>query len=459
VTTVFRTAHEIAEAIRIRRVSAVEAVTEHLAQIERHNGALNAIVTLAPDRALERARAADAALAAGSPWGPLHGVPITLKDCHATSGMRTTVGFSPLADHVPAEDGTVAARMQAAGAILLGKTNVPPLLGGGFTDNPIFGRTNNPYDLARTPGGSSGGSAAAVAAGLVPLDVGSDALGSIRVPAHFCGLFGLKPTERRVSLFGHYCFGDIPGRPRAWRAICSVGPIARSIEDLELALGVIAGPDGRDTDVPPVPLAVAPAPPVRDLRIAWTAALPGVPVAREVSAAVERLAARLEAEGARVEQAVAQIDYGEMLQQLWPLLNLVGTSSDASAAESAPGRLFALTSALDYRDGLIRAWDAFAQRYDAFLCPPAPTVALPHAGPRDPFDVDGASVPWQAAAHATAPFNMTGQPALVVPFERTARGLPVGVQLVGRRWQDERLLAVGRTIAELVGPAPRPPGF
>src|SRR5205807_4085124 len=204
---VFSNTTQLAATIRAGHVSATEVLQAHLAQIATHNPALNAVITLDTEQAYKRAREADAALARGEVWGPLHGVPFTLKDAHATAGMRTTSGFPPL-DHVPQEDSTVTARLKAAGGILLGKTNVAMLLADYQTNNPIFGRTNNPWNIERTPGGSSGGAAAALAAGMTPFDIGTDLSASIRIPAHFCGVFGLEPTEQRVPLTGL-----IPGLP------------------------------------------------------------------------------------------------------------------------------------------------------------------------------------------------------------------------------------------------------
>ena len=205
----FASAQEVAAAIRDRRVSAVEMVDAYLARIARHNPALNAIVTLDEETAHARALEADAALARGENWGPLHGVPVTIKDSFATAGLRTTSGFAPLGNYVPAVDATVVARLRAAGAIVLGKTNLPMLVHGFQSDNAIFGRSNNPWDLERTPGGSTGGGAAALAAGLTALEVGSDYGGSVRIPAHYCGVYSLKPTEHRVPTFGH--IPDLPG--------------------------------------------------------------------------------------------------------------------------------------------------------------------------------------------------------------------------------------------------------
>src|SRR5215211_3560739 len=288
----FASATELSARIRRRKVSATELLDAYLARIARYNPSLNAVVTLDEERARKRAQEADAALARNETWGPLHGVPMTLKDGHSVAGMRTTAGFEALADYVPPEDGTVAARLKAGGAIIVGKTNVPVLLGDFQTDNPIFGRTNNPWDLDRTPGGSGGGACAAVAAGLVPLEVGSDLGGSIRIPAHFCGVFGLKPTEHRVSLAGH--IPDLPGSPRSARVIAVIGPLARYVDDLALALRVIAGADGRDTDVSPVPLVPeVSSPSLQDLRIAWAPTFPNVPVSQDIRAAIEQLATEL----------------------------------------------------------------------------------------------------------------------------------------------------------------------
>src|SRR4051812_18730606 len=191
----FSGVNDIAAAIRAKRVSSVEVVDLYLQRIAKHNKALNAVCTLDEEGARKRAKEADDALARGELKGPLHGVPMTIKDALETEGLRTTGGFPPLANHVPRRDATAVARLKAAGAILLGKTNVPPLSADYRADNPIFGRTNNPWDLSRTPGGSTGGGSAAVSAGLSAFDVGSDLAGSVRTPAHFCGLFGLKPTE------------------------------------------------------------------------------------------------------------------------------------------------------------------------------------------------------------------------------------------------------------------------
>lgn len=451
------TASELAAAIRDGRLSSVDAVEAHLERIERRNPRLGAIVTLDAEGARANARAVDEARTRGERGGPLAGVPITLKDCHATAGMRTSVGYPPLADHVPREDGTVAARLRGAGAIVLGKTNVPPLLAGPYTDNPIFGRTNNPWDVARTPGGSSGGSAAAVADRLTPLDIGSDAVGSVRLPAHFCGVLGFKPSERRVSLVGHHCFGDLPGAPRGWRSICTSGPLARSVADLELAFETLAGPDGRDTELAPLPYVRQPTPDIATLRIAWARTLPGVPVAREIGDAIEALADELARAGATVEQCVPALDWDAAFTTMWSLLQSLGTAMTPLDTEPVPARVVTLTRLLDERDAIIRACDDFMRRFDVLLVPPCISTAFVHGTGRERFPVDDAIVDHRQYAQHCGLFNTSGQPGVVLPYRISASGLPIGVQLVGRRWYDERLLAIARAIEPITGPCPTPP--
>jgi amidase len=452
---VFASANDLAAAIKARRLSASEALEAHLRQIGERNSSLNAVVTLDADRARGDARAADNAIARGDTVGPLHGVPFTLKDAFATRGMRTTVGFQPF-DHIPKEDSTVAARLRNAGAILMGKTNVPTLLADYQTTNPIFGRTNNPWDVSKTPGGSSGGAAAAVASGMSPFEIGTDLSCSIRLPAHFCGIFGLKPTEHRVSLNGVV---PVPqGGPRPVRIMSCVGPMARTADDLALLLSIIAGPDPRDSDVDPVPLGDFAAVPAKGLRIAFAPTIGRLPVANAVRSALQAAGRQLESAGAIVEEAeLPSIDFADDLKQVGSLIPKI-TSAFSPGPDNPKSSLADYLTALDRRDTSIAAWEAFFQNWDSLLCPPAMTTAFAHTAPGTPLEVDDRQEHyWSLAAHGTL-FNYSGHPGIVVPSGSMDNGVPIGVQLVGKLWSEARLIGIAKTLTEMTGGFRRPPG-
>jgi amidase len=483
--TAFATAGELAAWIRARRVSSLELTEMYLERIARLNPQINALCTVAAEEARECARLSDRATGRGESRGPLHGVPIVVKDCFESAGVRTTAGFPPLADYVPERDAVAVARLRAAGAVLLGKTNVPTLAMDWQTRNPIFGVTNNPWDTTRTPGGSTGGGAAAVAAGLAPLELGSDIGGSIRLPAHFCGVCGLKPTEGRVSGRGH--IPEMPGYPRSVRHMGCFGPIARSVDDLELALGVLVG-EGADWEGAPVPAAPAPRRTVASLRILWADDFGGVPVSAATREALARLAAELDRGGAQVSAGdPSAYDFDE-IWQTWAelvMIEIAGAVPEEVMTQFAAGIEQAAAAGLG-EVPVVRAWRRLgletitARRYaevlarrdrivamadelfascDAVLCPVASTPAVPHIPPEQmTIDVEGAPVAyWMALGGYSMPFNLTGNPVVVVPMGTSPEGLPIGVQIVGRRWRDLELLAVARAISEALPPVPRPP--
>ncbi len=442
-------ATQMARAIRARRVSSEEVVRACLERIDAVNPRLNAVVQLPREAALARARAADAALADGVVWGPLHGVPMTIKDSFDTAGVVTTAGTTGLAGHIPDRDATVVARLRAAGAILLGKTNVPEITLRFITDNRVYGRTNNPYDLDRIPAGSSGGAAAIVAACGSPFDVGSDTGGSVRVPAHFCGITGLKPTAGRVPRTGHIPFLEFgPGE-----ASTQVGPLARRVEDLSLILSLIAGPDGVDPTVVPMPLPDPASVDLTQLRVAWYTDLgleppPTAETVGAVKAAVRALAER----GARVSEATPPgaetatsfwreifcADGGagvrDRLQELGtremhPLLAWTQQGEDLPA--SAYNRL------LTRWNHLRRDCVAFVQPYDAIVCPVTAMPAIRHGEPT-PF-------------YYTYLYNLLGWPAAVVRCATSPEGLPIGVQIVAQPWREDVALAVAAFLEETFG--------
>lgn len=479
---VFQTARELARLIGGKEISAEEVLDAHLRQIEKCNPVLNAVVTLDEAGARRRAREADMAIASGELWGPLHGVPVTVKDCYETAGLRTTSGFPPLKQYVPAEDATAVARLRAAGAVIVGKTNLPLLAADWQTKNPVFGRTNNPWDPARTPGGSSGGSGAAVAAGLSPLDIGSDLGGSIRVPAHFCGVYGLKPTEHRVPSSGHIPDWYIPRMtPKgSVRHMGTYGPLTRSVADLRLCLSVIAGPDSRQPEVPPLPMAAESAPPaLQDLRIAWTDQFGEARVSAETRAALAKLVATLEQHGARVERVEPAIDFesawrtwGEIagvevarpmpfllrnMLRLNFLLMRDRSSIRRGMLQGARTTVQQLARALAHRDEIVRSINNVLEGFDAWLCPVAPTPAFTHRKPGAPIETDGEPASYFHAIAYTTPFNISGHPVVVVPAGWSHDGLPIGVQIAGKRWEDEQLLDLAASVDQVVGAFRHPP--
>jgi amidase len=379
---------------------------------------------------------------------------MTLKDGHDVAGVRTTIG-TPDLDWIAEHDGTVAARLRAAGAIILGHTNVAPYLADYQSANEIFGRTANPWDTERTAGGSSGGAAAALAAGLTPLEVVSDLAGSARLPAHFCGVYGLN-TEHRVPLTG---FFRVPGdAPRIVRILSCLGPMARDLDDLELALRLIAGPDGHDSDVPPVPLEPRRLRDVGALRLAVAPTLPGATVASDARGQVERVAGAASEAGARVDQRLPGVEWEALYELFGELITATTGALDPSAA---PRSLLSYLESLHRRDGCIAAWETFFADVDALVAPAGTTAAFRHCDPRQPADVDGRLVSYSDQGRPLVPFNLSGHPALAAPAGLGPGDLPIGIQLVGPLWSETRLLDIASALEE-AGILPgfqRPPGW
>ncbi|WNG16486.1 amidase [Cystobacter fuscus] len=476
----FLPAHEMAERVRLREVSAVELLEAHLQQVARNNVRLNALVTLDEARARTRAREADTALARGEVWGPLHGVPLTIKDAFETTGLRTTSGFEHLADYVPQRDATVVARLKAAGAVVVGKTNLPRLALDTQTHNAVFGRTNNPWDVERTPGGSTGGGAVAVAAGMSPLEVGSDIGGSIRIPSHYCGVFGLKPTDGRIPLSGH--IPGLPGTPRGVRHQGVAGPLARTVADLRLALRLLSGPDGLDTEMPPVPFQEVPRRELRSYRFVWTDDFGGMPVSAETRAALAGLARTLEGAGCVVERRTPEIDFdavwtawGQLLgaevgaeiplrARVMTALHFRSMRGDSAINRGIIrglwGRMTDYVQALSVRDRMMAKVEDFLAGWDAWLCPVTMGAAFTHRPSGEWVEVDARRVPYMEGTCGFSNFfNLTGHPVVAMPLPpASGRTLPLGVQVVGRRWKDEALLSVAEALSEVAGPFRRPPG-
>jgi amidase len=422
------TALGLARRIADREVSARDVVAAHLRRIDEVNGAINAVVQIDAERALARAGEADAALARGEPWGPLHGVPFTVKDNLCAEGIPMAIGVPERAGTVPGVDATAVARLKAAGAILLGKTNCPPWGAGIETDNEVYGRTSNPYDPERTPGGSSGGEAAIVAAGGSPCGLGTDSGASVRLPAHFCGLASIKPSAGRVPLTGvlddEGQLGTL-GDPRT-----QVGPMARSVADVALLLRLIAGPDGRDGGVAPVPLGDPAEVRLRGLRVAVQFENEHAAATPDTAATVARAAAALREAGAVVDEARHPAGGHEITIEVWR----------SYGAGVGAGELWRL----------LRHWDAFrsemlafADRYDLILSPVFPGPARLHGTMNALGEIDPTSF--------TTPHSLTGWPAATVRCGTSAEGLPIGVQLVARPWRDDVALAAALRLEQVAG--------
>ncbi len=459
-TDLFRaSAHQLADLIRRKKASSLEVVNACLTRIAQVNPKLNAVVALVAEDARVHAKAADQKLARGEAVGPLHGVPMTIKDSLDTAGVVTAAGTRGRKNFIPKEDATVVKRLKAAGAILLGKTNTPELTWAWETNSPVYGITNNPWNPKFSPGGASGGSTAIVAAGGSPFDIGSDSGGSIRVPSHFSGVVGLKPSSGRVPRTGHI----IPAEGHM-QSCTLLGPIARSVDDLSLLLGTIAGPDWRDAAIIPMPLGDPRRVEVKGLRVAVHTDNGACTPHTEVAKVVTDTAKLLEGSGVRIDpKRPAALD--DVLQMDADLYRADGAASlrrimeKAGTTEPGPdvilglkqtamtsGELTAFIERLDAWRGRMLE---FMEGYDAILCPPCAWAEMPH----------GRSAPAEAnsAFSYTFAYNMTGWPAVVVRAGTSSNGLPLGVQIVGRPWREDVVLALARQVEQALGGYQWPP--
>jgi amidase len=442
----------LASALRDGSLSSEAVTLAHLDRIAAVNPKLNAVVKLRREEALAEARAADRVPV--EKRGLLHGVPVTIKDSLDTAGIVTAAGTLGRAAYVPREDATVVKRLRAAGAIVMGKTNTPDLTLGYETDNLVYGRTSNPFDPERTSGGSSGGAAAIVAAGGSPLEVGSDTGGSIRLPAHFCGIAGLKPTAGRVPRTGHII--DYEG---VGQFLTHIGPLARHVDDLAYALGILAGPDGRDPYVAPVPLRDPAEVSVAGLRVAFFARLPPLVPTAETEAVVEGARAALAREGARVRpfdpvpeseklyekyMAVLYGDGGAAVSRILERWGTVGSPLRERLRRSPALPSSELTALFEWIDRWKSRMLGLFAEHDAIVCP----INMAPAPPHGTFD--------RASASYTQLFNLTGWPSTAVRAGTSKEGLPIGVQVVAQPWREDVSLAVARRLEKSLGPFPGP---
>jgi amidase len=481
----FKTALEVSAALKARKVSAVELAQDAIVRIERHDGKINAICVRDFDRGLQAARAADAALARGEAK-PLLGIPLTVKESYNVAGLPTTWGFVPQKDFMPAEDALAIRRVKDAGGVILGKTNVPVGLGDWQSYNDIYGTTNNPYNLGRTPGGSSGGSAAALAAGYGPLSLGSDIGGSLRVPGFHCGVYAHKPTFALVPSRGHTPppFPAIP----VDRDLAVTGPMARSAADLSLLLDVMAGPDPLEAGKA-YTLALPPArhAELRNFRVLLVESDPVLPPNQEIRSAIEKLADHLEKAGVSVaRQSPLLPDFAESTRlYMRMLLSLLGASflpevyagAQVAAAQLSPAdnslaaeRLRGIVSShrawlLDDRArARLRAqWCELFNSFDAVICPIMPTSAYPHDHSPEQetrrINIDGKDYPYPDQLAWPGIATLPGLPSTAIPLGLSKEGLPIGVQIVGPWLEDRTPLKLAELIEREFGGFIAPPMF
>ena len=488
ISPAYSTATELISAIREKRICCRELLDVYHRRFERLNPAINAIVAVDFEQARLRAAAADEALARGAIWGPLHGLPMTIKDSFEIAGIPCTAGTQLLARHMPNHNAEAVAALIRAGAVIFGKTNLPAFAQDFQTYNDVFGQTNNPWDLSKTPGGSSGGAAAALCAGMTALDIGSDLGGSIRNPAHFCGLYGHKPSFNLVSLQGHIppMPGAFPGDYAPIGEIAVAGPLARSARDLKLVMDLLVKPSKPD-------------------RVAWRLKLPpprrerfdqfkiglwmddvAVPVDRQVGDCIQKMVDGLVTSGARIEDRKPDIDFSHSYEVFWHLIvaatgaglpqklfdNLYNEAKSLAAEDNGPEaqRLRAMImmhrqqAHYDHQRSILRQkWADFFKSYDLLLCPVVPMTAFPHDhsdylhrtiainGRQQPYMLSMAA--WPALA------GVAHLPATVVPVGFAENGLPVGMQIIGPYLEDNTTLHFAHLLEDITGGFRAPPGW
>jgi len=481
----FKSAAEASAALRAKDVSAVELANDAIGRIERHDGRINAICVRDFERGLQAARAADAALARGE-QKPLLGIPLTVKESYNVAGLPTTWGFVPQKDYRPAEDALAISRVKQAGGVILGKTNVPVGLGDWQSYNDIYGTTNNPYNLGRTPGGSSGGSAAALAAGYGPLSLGSDIGGSLRVPAFHCGVYAHKPTFALAPSRGHLP-PPFPAIPMD-RDMAVIGPMARSALDLSLVLDVIAGPDPLEAGIAyRLALPGARHTCLKDFRVLVIDSDPVLPPNQEIRGAIEKLASNLAKSGANVSrQSPLLPDFAESTRlYMRMLLSFLGTfflpemyaGAQAAAAQLSADdrslvaeRLRGLTAShrawvLDEtaRARLRAQWRELFKNVDAVICPVMPTPAYPHDHSPEQekrrISIDGKDYPYPDQLAWPGIATLPGLPSTAIPLGLSSEGLPIGVQIVGPWLEDRTPLKLAELIEREFGGFVAPPMF
>ena len=480
---IFNSAHEILEKIKQREVSSLEVLESFLAQVEKVNPKINAIVALDAERAKEKAIEADNKINLKSKLGPLHGLPMTIKDAFEVEGIVSTGGNPAWKDNIPKRNAEAVQRLVDAGAIIFGKTNVPFLSSDLQSFNKIYGTTNNPWDLERTPGGSSGGSAAALAAGMTPLELGSDIGGSIRVPAHFCGLYGHKPSYNIISEVGH--MPPPPGSILTGNGLSVAGPLARSPEDLEIALDVLVSAQEQDSQAWKVKLPKARTKKIKELKIAVWPDEPYAEADNEITNLIKDTAKDLKHAGAKVETVDLPISFEEIDKIYSLLLNplmLAGSPKEtfetlaklnesldpndvSELAKVARGSVlkhadWVLVNAM--RQNMRQKWREFFNKFDVILCPTCITPAFKHN--HNPvherkLTINGKDDEYLRATLWAGPAVSAGLPSTNVPIGMSSNNLPISMQITGPYLEDKTCLEVAKVVRNIRGGFKIPPNL
>ena len=480
---IFDSAHEILEKIKLREVSSLEVLESFLAQVEKVNPTINAIIALDIERAKEKAIEADNKINLKSKLGPLHGLPMTIKDAFEVEGIVSTGGNPAWKDNIPKRNAEAVQRLVDAGAIIFGKTNVPFLSSDLQSFNKIYGTTNNPWDLERTPGGSSGGSAAALAAGMTPLELGSDIGGSIRVPAHFCGLYGHKPSYNIISEVGH--MPPPPGSILTGNGLSVAGPLARSPEDLEIALDVLVSAQEQDSQAWKVKLPKARTKKTKELKIAVWPDEPYAEADNEITNLIKDTAEDLKHAGAKVETVDLPISFEEIDKIYSLLLNPLMLAGSPKATFETLAKLnesldpndvselakVARGSVLKHADWVLvnamrqnmrQKWREFFNKFDVILCPTCITPAFKHN--HNPvherkLTINGKDDEYLRATLWAGPAVSAGLPSTNVPIGMSSNNLPISMQITGPYLEDKTCLEVAKVVRNIRGGFKIPPNL
>jgi len=468
----FLSISELSRLIRAQKITSQRITEIYLNRIKQYNPLLNAIVINMEEEALRRAKAADDALSNGKLLGKLHGVPVTVKEAFNITGYKTTVNFKQLKNNVAQDDADLVNSLYNEGAVILGKTNIPTLLGDHQTYGPLYPRANNPFDLARTPGGSTGGGASAVAAGLTGIEVGSDIGGSLRIPAHFCGVYGLKTTEGAVSLKGHV--PPLPNAKGAFRKMGVLGPLARNLEDLELIFEIIKKQDITEAKGYAPDYSAFKNSELADVKLAWTASVNDVKTGSTTLTLLKELVDKLSGQVQHIEQTLPKINYQEaernwanifgyfMGQDMpWMIRQIIRLQYCYSPAFRPKGNMIAegvvgtnqvkLEKFLTQRQEFLEAFQSFFKEYTFILTPMGVGPAFEHRKTGTPIDVEGRKVNyWDMCLPFTFLANVLGFPALVLPMGKSKEGLPIGLQIMGPYHSEKQLIQFAKHLQPFV---------